>query len=50
MNWRERIIKVFGEWDKKQMLEPLCYTPEEFETKRRQVGIVQQAVEEGVEL
>jgi len=50
MNWRERIIEVFGEWDKKQMLEPLCYTPEEFETKRGQAGIVQQAVEEGVEL
>jgi predicted nucleotidyltransferase len=26
MNWRERIIEVFGDWDKKQMLEPICYT------------------------
>ena len=50
MNWRERIIGVFGEWDKKQMLEPLCYTPEEFEAKKKQIGIVQQAVEEGVEV
>ncbi len=35
---------------KKQMLEPICYTPEEFEEKKMQIGIVKQAIEEGVEV
>ena len=31
-------------------LELLCYTPEEFERKRRQITIVREAVREGIEL
>jgi uncharacterized protein len=31
-------------------IEPLCYTPEEFETKKTQIGIVSEAVKEGVVL
>jgi len=31
-------------------LEALCYTPEEFQRKRRQIGIVAEAVREGLEL
>lgn len=31
-------------------IEPLCYTPEEFETKKQQIGIVNEAVREGVSL
>lgn len=50
MTWRDRIVTAFGEWDKMQMLEPLCFTPAEFEKKKREIGIVKQAVEEGVEL
>lgn len=50
MNWRERIIAVFGAWDRKQMLEPLCLTTAELERKKGQLGIVRQAVEEGLEL
>jgi predicted nucleotidyltransferase len=50
MGWRERIITAFSDWDKQQMLEPLCYTPAEFEKKKRQIGIVKQAIEEGIEL
>jgi predicted nucleotidyltransferase len=29
-------------------IEPLCYTPEEFETKKKQIGIVSEAVKEGI--
>lgn len=29
-------------------IEPLCYTPEEFETKKRQIGIVSEAIKEGI--
>gem|GEM_PF-4438397 len=32
------------------MLVPLCYTPEEFEEKKKEIGIVRQAVEEGIDL
>jgi len=29
-------------------IEPLCYTPEEFEAKKNQIGIVSEAIKEGV--
>jgi len=29
-------------------IEPLCYTPEEFEMKKKQIGIVSEAVKEGI--
>jgi predicted nucleotidyltransferase len=29
-------------------IEPLCYTPEEFETKKKQIGIVSEAIKEGI--
>jgi predicted nucleotidyltransferase len=29
-------------------IEPLCYTPEEFEKKKGQIGIVSEAIKEGV--
>ncbi len=31
-------------------IEPLCYTPEEFEKKKTQIGIVSEALREGVAL
>jgi predicted nucleotidyltransferase len=31
-------------------IEPLCYTPEEFEVKKQQIGIVSEAVKEGIGL
>ena len=31
-------------------IEPLCYTPSEFRKKRNQLGIVQEAEKEGIEL
>jgi predicted nucleotidyltransferase len=50
MNWRERIQGVFSSWDKKQMLEPICLTPNELEQRKKQLGIVKQALEEGIEI
>lgn len=29
-------------------IEPLCYTHEEFETKKNQIGIVSEAIKEGI--
>jgi predicted nucleotidyltransferase len=31
-------------------IEPLCYTPEEFEAKRQQIGIASEAITEGIAL
>ena len=48
--FRERMVKAYGMWDKKEDLEQLCYTPKEFEEKKQQLGIVQQAAKEGIAL
>jgi len=44
----ERMALVYGFWDDPAVLEPLCYTPEEFERKKLQIGIVRQAIREGI--
>lgn len=31
-------------------IEPLCYTPEEFEAKKKQIGVVSEAIKEGISL
>ena len=50
VHFLDRIALVLDFWDDDRDLQPLCYTPEEFEAKRRRIGIVRRAVEEGVEL
>lgn len=46
----ERPVFVLESLDYPGGLELLCYTPEEFETKREEMGIVRVAVMEGIEL
>ncbi len=46
----ERPVQVLESLDYPGGLEILCYTPEEFEEKREEMGIVRVAVEEGTEL
>lgn len=41
---------IYEFWDEPYDIEPLCYTPEEFEEKMSEIGIVSKAVEEGVEI
>ena len=31
-------------------IEPICYTPEEFEQKGKEIGTVSEAIREGVEV
>lgn len=50
VNWLTRIREVADLWPGLVLLEPLCYTPEEFEKKKKEIGIVSQAVKEGLEL
>lgn len=50
VNWLTRIREISDLWPGLVLLEPLCYTPEEFEEKRKEIGIVNQAIKEGLEL
>ena len=45
-----RPAEFFDYWDESVDIEPLCYTPEEFERKKKEIGIVSQAVKEGIEI
>jgi hypothetical protein len=46
----ERPVRVLEVLGYPGGLELLCYTPEEFEAKREEMGIVRVAVEEGIAL
>ncbi len=46
----ERMDKLILLWDSPLDLEALCYTPEEFEKKKKEIGIVSEAVREGIEI
>jgi len=50
VNWLKRIRDVSVYWEGLVPLEPICYTPAEFEEKKKMIGIVREAVREGVEL
>jgi predicted nucleotidyltransferase len=50
MNWLKRIGDVSLYWDGLVTLEPICYTPAEFDEKKRMIGIVKHADKEGVDL
>lgn len=45
--WPDRAARVLLAAQVTDALEILCYTPDEFETKKTELGIVQAAVEEG---
>jgi len=45
-----RPVPLYSYWHQWPGVELLCYTPEEFERKRRQISIVREAVREGIEL
>ena len=46
----ERMDKLILLWESPLDLEALCYTPLEFEIKKNEIGVVQQAVREGLEI
>jgi hypothetical protein len=47
MKWPVRLGAVAELWPGLIAIEPLCYTPEEFNFKKKQLGIVREAVREG---
>jgi hypothetical protein len=53
MPWLERVYHAGSLWDALEMGAPAdvhCYTPAEFERKRRVLRVVREAAEEGVDL
>ncbi len=46
----KRMSSIYEYWDEEYDIEPLCYTPEEFEEKKREIGIVSEAIKEGIEI
>lgn len=48
--WNERPLEIYLSWDEKEPLEILCYTPEEFNRGKKELGIVQEALKEGIEI
>jgi len=48
LKFKERSAEVIGHWDGPIDLEPLCYTPEEFKRKSKEIGIVRQAIKDGI--
>lgn len=47
----KRIANMYEFWDHYPLdIEPLCYTPDEFEKKKKEIGIVSRAVKEGISL
>ena len=46
----KRSPPLYLEWDLEYPADFLCYTPEEFEERKKQIGIVKEAVENGIEI
>ena len=45
-----RAPDLYLRWDLDYPVDILCYTPKEFNRKKKFIGIVQQAVKEGIEI
>jgi hypothetical protein len=46
----DRVAKVYRFWEGPYPLELFCYTPLEFERKRKEIGMVRTAIKEGIEI
>jgi predicted nucleotidyltransferase len=45
-----RIYMTADVWGRTENLEALCYTPEELDSKSKEIGVVREALREGVEI
>lgn len=50
LNFFTRGAKMYDYWNLNYPVDFLCYTPEEFNKLKRQVTIVKEALEEGIEI
>jgi len=47
INWHDRMVSIHRFWKRLEGLDVLPYTPEEFEKKKSELGVVHIAVREG---
>lgn len=50
VHWLDRAVRVVEECNIRLGVELLCYTPEEYQRKLSELGIVRTATDEGMEL
>lgn len=50
LNFFKRGAKMYDYWNLGMPVDFLCYTPEEFNKLKKQITIVREAVEEGIEI
>jgi len=50
VRWVDRMFRVYQDCDIRMGVELLCYTPDEYQRKLGELGIVRTASEEGLEL
>ncbi len=50
LKFSDRIAEVIGEWEGNVDIEVICYAPREFENKKKQIGIIREAVKDGIEI
>jgi hypothetical protein len=48
MPFPERLSRLYGFWNHPAGADLLAYTPEEFERKKEELGVVREAVGEGI--
>lgn len=48
--FRERALGFYKYWDLDYPVDFLCFTPEEYEEKKKGITIVREAIKEGVEV
>ncbi|MCK4455243.1 MAG: nucleotidyltransferase domain-containing protein [Thermoplasmata archaeon] len=48
MNFLKRAARAYDYWDLEYPVDFLCYTPHEFEERKRRIGLVAQAIKEGI--
>jgi len=46
----DRAVNLYLKWNLNYPVDFLCYTPEEFNKLKKQITIVREAVEEGIEI
>ena len=46
----DRVSMLYDLWELKTPLEALCYTPQEFEKKAKEISIVREALKHGISL
>ncbi len=50
IGFADRIEQIQSLWANHADVEPLCYTPEEFDEKKMEIGIVKEAARQGIVL